>query len=250
MLPPKSILDVWHKFDQFPMETLTKVWFYHQSGEKKQRSVALMKAHRAQYQTSGNCYDLALWLLDAFQQAGIEAYPIGHKDHDHAAVIALDEGGNRFFCDLGDQWLKPVLINTDSADYTNESLAGFFPAAKVQVQPREEGFNILYHRPNGKVSTQSFCSQPMSMADFFQAAELSQRTLNSYPLLECRIPYKTEVAHWEFCDWNSFLSTSEGVIDDVPCPTVADWAARIHQHTGYDQKILREVLTRMVGMRK
>ncbi|SDC65307.1 hypothetical protein [Shouchella lonarensis] len=250
MLPPKSILDVWHKFDQFPMETLTKVWFYHQSCEKKQRSVALMKAHRAQYKTSGNCYDLSLWLLDEFQKEGIEAYPIGEKEPGHAAVIALDEHGNRFLCDLGYQWLKPILVDPNSEDYTNESMTGFFAGAKVQVKRSEEGFNILYHRPNGKVSTQSLCNEPMSMDDFLQQAELSQRTLKPYPLCKCRIPYKGDAFVWEFYDWSSFWSMDEGLIDDPSCPTVADWAARIHQHTGYDQKILREVLTRMVGMRK
>ncbi len=45
---------------------------------------------------TGNCYDLAIWLLDEFDNDGITAYPIGHDlgtDDAHVAVMALDEEG-------------------------------------------------------------------------------------------------------------------------------------------------------------
>ena len=72
MNAPPEILAVWNKFHDFPMETLTKAWFYSRSGDKKQRTVALMKEHKAQYGITGNCFDLAIWLLDEFKRDGIE----------------------------------------------------------------------------------------------------------------------------------------------------------------------------------
>lgn len=87
MFAPESILTTWIKFDSFPMETLTKAWFYKQGTRKKQRDVALMKEHRNKYGLSGNCFDLAIWLLDEFQKDGIQAYPIGHNlNTEHAHV--------------------------------------------------------------------------------------------------------------------------------------------------------------------
>ncbi|WP_232336768.1 hypothetical protein [Planococcus lenghuensis] len=77
MRPPEEILTAWNQFSDFPMETLTKAWYFAKSGEVKQRPVALMKEHQAQFGASGNCFDLAIWLLDEFQKAGVEAYSIG-----------------------------------------------------------------------------------------------------------------------------------------------------------------------------
>lgn len=31
MYVPQHILNVWSKFDDFPMERLTKLWFYHEA---------------------------------------------------------------------------------------------------------------------------------------------------------------------------------------------------------------------------
>lgn len=70
MFAPESILKTWRKFNAFPMETLTKVWFYDKANGKKQRDVTLMQEHREQYGMSGNCFDLALWLLDEFNKDG------------------------------------------------------------------------------------------------------------------------------------------------------------------------------------
>jgi hypothetical protein len=245
MIASESILKTWTKFHDFPMETLTKVWFYYQGSVKKQRDVSLMREHREQFGMSGNCFDLALWLLDEFKRDGVEAYPVGHNlnsDEAHVAVVALNEKGDQFLCDLGDQWLNPILIDTKSPDYTNEKLDGFFPAARVQVQAHPSGTEIHYHRPNGKVSKQVFQTERIDMDTFLKAAELSQHLIKNHPLLECRIPCKSEIAHWEFYNWESFLSTTEGLMKDLKLETVEEWAERIHGKTGYNKAILIDIL--------
>ncbi|WP_433747624.1 hypothetical protein [Falsibacillus pallidus] len=249
MLPTDSILKTWEKFNNFPMETLTKVWFYDKGTNEKQRSISLMKEHREQYGLSGNCFDLALWLLDEFKKAGVEAYPVGHNlntEHAHVAVIALNEKGNRYFCDLGDQWLTPILIDTDSEEYTNEKLSGFFPAAKVQVQNHGAGTEIFYHRSNGKVSKQIFNTNPIEMDYFLKAAEFSQNLIKPNPLLECRVPYKSEIAHWEFYNWESFLSTSHGLFKEPKLGQIEEWAELISQKTNYNKEIVLETLTKYI----
>lgn len=245
MLPPQSILNVWKKFDGFPMERLTKLWFYNQSSHKKQRDVSLMREHRSQYGVSGNCFDLAIWLIDELQKERIIAYPIGHdlKNEDaHVAVIALDESGNRYLCDLGDQWINSILVDADVENYTNEKLSGFFPGAKVQVISRKQEIEILYQRPNGKVSKQVYNTTPIDIDYFLQAAEYSQNLINPNPLLECRIPYKSEIAHWEFSNWECFLSTSEGLFTDSKIETTEEWALKINGVTGYNIEFLINVL--------
>ncbi|KLT17947.1 hypothetical protein AA980_11285 [Neobacillus vireti] len=227
------------------METLTKAWFQTKSTKKKQRDVSLMREHRQRYGIAGNCFDLVIWLLDEFQKNGITAYPIGQHlstSHAHVAVIALNETGNRFLCDLGDQWLNPVLIDENNEDFTKEKLSGFFPGALVQVKPCEKLVEIIYHRPNGKVSKQIYDTQPIDKWNFMQAAEYSQTLIKPKPLLECRIPYKSELAHWEFYGWESFLSTSEGLFHDPKLDRIEDWAKRIYAKTGYDMQFLIEVL--------
>ncbi|WP_052487678.1 GNAT family N-acetyltransferase [Gordoniibacillus kamchatkensis] len=109
-----EILKVWRLFDHHPMETLTKAWCFSCSPEPRQRSVAQMKEHRLQYGTSGNCFDLALWLIEEYKREGITAYAIGHDlctPKAHVAVVAINERGERFFCDLGDQWIEPIWID-------------------------------------------------------------------------------------------------------------------------------------------
>jgi hypothetical protein len=245
MFAPQSILNVWRKFDEFPMERLTKLWFYYQDSRKKQRDVSLMREHRSQYGISGNCFDLAIWLLDELQKDRITAYPIGHdlnSEDAHVAVIALDELGNRYLCDLGDQWIKPILIDKNNENYTDDKLSGYFPGANVQVIPKGHDLEILYHRPNGKVSKQEYNINPIDIDYFLQAAEYSQNLINPNPLLECRIPYKNEIAHWEFSNWESFLSTSEGLFEEPKLDTVEKWAFKINEVTGYDMEFLVKVL--------
>lgn len=245
MLAPNHIITTWRKFDHFPMETLTKAWFYQKGTNKKQRSVSLMKEHREEYGITGNCFDLAIWLLNEFKKDGITAYPIGQHfktERAHVAVVALDEEGKRYLCDLGDQWLNPILIDSDSEDYTDEMLSGFFPAAKVQVKSTKHEVEVHYHRPNGKMSQQRYDVTPLDETLFLEAAEFSQHLIKPRPLLECRVPYKTETAHWEFCNWESFLSTSEGLFHDKNVTTIEEWAERIHSKTGYHKQLLTDAL--------
>jgi hypothetical protein len=245
MKAPQSILSTWRKFDEFPMETLTKAWFYHRAGNLRQRSVSQMREHRMQYGISGNCFDLALWLLDEFQQDGIQAYPIGHDigtDDAHVAVMALDENGQRYLCDLGDQWLNPILIDVSSEDYSNEKCSGFFPAAEVQIVPVGKEIQVIYHRPNGKISKQLYITEPIDRGIFLEAAEYCQNHVYEKPLLEVRKPYKNEIAHWEFYNWKSFLSTTDGIFHDSPLGKVEEWVERINKMTGFSKGFLLETL--------
>lgn len=245
MLPPDSVLATWEKFKDFPMETLTKIWVYQNGRNKKQRDVSLMKEHRQQYGITGNCFDLAIWLLDQFKKDGVEAYPIGHSlktESAHVAIVAVCEHGHRYLCDLGDQWLTPILIDSDCEDYDHEPLCGFFPAAKVQVNDYEHNTEILYFRENGKTSRQIYHTEPIEMNDFLQAAEYSQNLIKPRPLLECRIPYKNEIAHWEFYNWESFLSTNEGLFKEPKIKELEEMVEKIHQHTRYHKEWLFHVL--------
>ncbi|MGG3641122.1 hypothetical protein [Bacillus gobiensis] len=245
MQAPKQILTTWRKFDDFPMETLSKAWFYEKKQPNRQRDITEMKEHRSQYGIAGNCFDLSIWLLDEFSKHGIEAYPIGHRlktNSAHAAVIAIDENGRRYLCDLGDQWINPILIDSNSEDYSNEKQSGFFPAADVEVIPAGQIFDIVYYRPNGKRSQQTYHTEPIETAFFLEAAEWSQRNVKPNPLFECRIPYKSEIAHWEFDNWKSCLSTSEGLFHETTGQTVEDWADKISLLSEYDKQFLIEAL--------
>ncbi|WP_068774021.1 hypothetical protein [Paenibacillus sp. FJAT-26967] len=243
MLATRDIESVWEKFDSFPMETLTKAWYYRRTSGSKQRDISLMKEHHEQYGITGNCFDLAIWLLHEFGQQGIEAYPIGHHlgtPHAHVAVIAKNANGKRYLCDLGDQWLKPILVDADSEDFTSDRLAVFFPAADVQVTSQKDVLLISYHRPNGRISRQEFSLEPLDRSTFMGAAEISQNTLKKPPLLECRVPYKTEIAHWEFYNGSSFMSTTEGIINEPETGDKEVWRERIRQKTGYSKEFLLE----------
>lgn len=251
MFPTPDILHTWKKFDHFPMDTLTKAWYSKRAKGKRQRDVELMREHREQYGITGNCFDLAIWLLDEFKRDGIHAYPIGHDIDNsgaHVAVMAVNERGNRYLCDLGDQWLKPILIDADSDDFSAELLEGFFPGAKVQLKPIGPDIEVSYYRPNGKVSKQTYQTEPIPLDVFLKAAEISQNTIYPRPLLECRIPYKNEIAHWEFYNWESFLSTNEGLFLDPKLNGLEQWVERIHEKTGYDRQMLTEALEIFQGL--
>ena len=253
MLPTKSILATWGKFNDFPMETLTKIWQYHYGHGKKQRDVSIMREHREQFGITGNCFDLAIWLLDEFKKDGIKAYPIGHSlktENAHVAVVAISENGNRFLCDLGDQWLTPILIDSHSEDFVHEQLSGFFPAANVQVKENENSTEILYYRPNGKISRQNYCKQPIEMEALMDAAEHSQNLIKKVPLLECRTPYKNEIAHWEFGNWECTLSTSEGILTQPKYNGLEELAELIYQKTKYNKDLLLSILEKYKSLQK
>ncbi|MGV2619772.1 UNVERIFIED_CONTAM: hypothetical protein N8J90_01235 [Halobacillus marinus] len=247
MKPDAAILRVWRMFDDFPMETISKVWVYQQSGAGRQRSVGEMRTDRERYGLSGNCFDLSLWLLEEFRKSGVTAYPVGDRlgtTEAHAAVVALGEGGERYLCDLGDQWISPVLIDVGQESFTGERLGGFFPAAEVQVcRPANQKLEIHYHRPNGKMSSQIYDLTPVDLADFLKAAEHSQNTIHPVPLIERRISFLRETAHWEFDEWKIVLSTSAGLYDRrQDDASLEDLAKVIADVTGMKEKVLFSVL--------
>lgn len=245
MLAPKEILHVWNQFKHFPMERFTKIWVANKEPEKRQRTVVQMKEHYEKYNITGNCFDLAIWLLDEFRQHGIQAYAVGHDimtEEAHVAVVAEDAQGIKYLCDLGDQWIQPICVDAKSDTFHPNDCEGFFPGATIQVIPGEVEVTILYKRPNGKVSKQIYNLQPIDDETLLEAAEISQRTLSKAPLLECRLYEGEMVVHWEFYNWKSFSSSIYGLVYDEPLHTVEEWAERIHQKTGYPIAFLLEVL--------
>ncbi|MCM3783405.1 hypothetical protein M3231_10505 [Neobacillus mesonae] len=236
---PEQILKVWHQFDAYPMETLTKAWYYDQSSNR-QRSVGLMKEHREKYGTSGNCFDLAIWLIDEFKQAGIEAYAIGEglgTEEAHAAVCALDEHGRRYFCDLGDQWIQPVLMDFNTDEYTGEALSGFITGGKIKLTWKGSShMTFTWVRPNGKTSEQVFDLSPVELKDLIIAGEHSQSLLRN-ALVEMRVPMPDEIVHWEYEGGKSFISNNRELIIEPTLQGSEEWAQRIYKMTGIHPEI-------------
>lgn len=244
MKPTEDLLTEWKKFDSLPMETLTKAWYYHSPIELKQRSVQLMIAHHEQYGVSGNCFDLAIWLIHEFANQGIRAYAVGHDlftPNAHVAVVALNQDGYRYFCDLGDQWIQPILVDRNSKEYCEDVLDSFFPGARVQVSNQNDKLYIKYFRPNGKISSQHFDLTPTSHEELLSAGEHSQRLLR-HPLVEKRIFAGHEVHHWEFDDGKSFLSTNEQRVYESELIENDEWADRISERTGMDKEVVKAAL--------
>lgn len=239
MHAPQQLMNVWQQFRHFPMETLTKVWYYVTYGEQKQRSVAQMKAHYAQYGITGNCFDLAFWLQHELEAASSPSYIIGDN---HVAVIAQDAYGYRYLCDLGDQWIQPICVDVHHPNFTNEAQVGFFAGAHVQVEVTADDVTILYHRPNGKTSTQTYTLHPTPLEQLHEAAQRAQRTIKPAPLVECRLYDEDEVKHWEFYDFNSFTSSMAGLVYDERCATIDEWVARICAKTNYAEDVVRTAL--------
>jgi len=240
MKATQDVLQVWRTFDDYPMETITKAWHFSQADQFKQRSVDLMKEHRSKFGTSGNCFDLALWLIEEYSAKGVTAYAVGHDlytSNAHVAVIALNEDGYRYFCDLGDLWIQPVLIDSDSDDYCEDELDGFITGGKIKVENELNEVNFKYIRPNGKVSQQKFAIKPISMDELLNAANHSQSLLR-HPLVEMRIFNSDEVIHWEFDRWNSFTSSTKGLNYESVLSNNEEWAARINLNTGIDHDII------------
>jgi hypothetical protein len=252
MQAPKEILNIYQRFDQLPMENLTKAWYYTRTQGAKQRSVELMREHRAELGLSGNCFDLAIWLLDEFQREGLKAYGVGHHLHTeeaHVAVVVLDEKGRRYLCDLGDQWLQPILLDQYYPDFNPDPLPGFFPAALVQVVPGTEQCLIRYHRPNGKISQQSFELRPVELPELIAAGEVSQNTLGE-PLVEMRVSHHQEIAHWEFYNFKSWLSTTQGLFHDPSAEDPVGWAERIEARTGMNVTVVQASLELYANLRR
>jgi hypothetical protein len=242
---PTEIINVWKRFNHYPMDTLTKAWYFEKNTIKKQREVSLMKEHYEEFGITGNCFDLSLWLIHEFNKENIEAYPIGTQIHTtdaHVAVIALDNNGKRYLCDLGDQWIQPILIEENYNLTSEQKLSGFFPGAEVTVKTSNNVANAHYFRPNGKVSKQTYSLNPIEMGEFLIAAETSQNHVKKEPLLESRLFEGAEVAHWEFYNWESWRSSSLGILKDDQLQTIEEWSERIHNYTGYDVQFLNQAL--------
>ncbi|MDQ0060029.1 hypothetical protein [Paenibacillus harenae] len=235
-----DVLSIWRKFDHFPMETITKAWFFHLALGFKQRTVEQMKSHREQYGTSGNCFDLAIWLIHEFRKEKFTSYAILTPD-SHVAVVVLNEKGNRYLCDLGDQWIDPILIDQKDEDYSEEFLDNFFPGAQVKMESRENSLLVTYRRPNGKEMNQTYLLNPITDETLIAEGEKTQRTLSS-PLVEKRIFTNSSVIHWEFDNYISFYSSMDGKQIESKLQTIEEWAERIGNVSGIDKKIIRDAL--------
>jgi len=250
MQVPREMLSVWRRFDSFPMETLTKAWYYGQTPGPRQRPVELMEEHRQEHGTSGNCFDLTLWLLRDFAGAGIQAHAVGHdfgKEHAHVAVVAHDGLGREYLCDLGDQWVQPVLIDTTSSAFDPGPLTGFFPGARVQLARSGSNLEVTYLRSGGKSSRQTYDLAPVSMPDLLAGAETSQNLLRP-PVCELRLFGLDQCCHWEFSRWISHVSSACGLSIEYSNLTIPEWSRVIHERTGISQDVVTRALSIYRGM--
>jgi len=236
----KDVISIWRKFDDFPMETITKAWYFQLASDYKQRTVEQMKSHREQYGTSGNCFDLAIWLIHEFRREKFTCYAI-LTPSSHVAVVVLNEKGNRYLCDLGDQWIEPILIEQNNENYTEEFLDNFFPGAQVKLESQANSLFVTYKRPNGKVSKQTYVLNPITDERLIAEGERTQRTLRT-PLVERRIFTDSHVIHWEFDNYISFFSSMDGKQIESKLQTMEEWAERISNVSGINKKIIRDAL--------
>jgi hypothetical protein len=238
---PEELLDIWHRFDAVPVETLTKAWWSHESGGFRQRTVDEMVAHRAAYATGGNCFDLAIWLLDALRRGGIAAEAVGHDWFGPGAHIAVTAslGGERYLCDLGDQWISPIRIPKPGQQ--SDVIDNAFPGARVRLTAVAAGVEVTYYRPTGKTSHQWYDMTIPPEDDLLAAANFSQRLVRD-PLCEMRIAEAGEIRHWEYSGGRSFWSTSRGLEVEPPCSSRAEWCERIHARTGIALSIVSTAL--------
>lgn len=244
MHAPSEIKEVWQRFDDKPMDTLMKLWWSKQYDGGTQRPVSLIKEHFAQYGVAGNCVDLSLWLIEEFRNAGIEAYGITDDvdaERAHIAVIAIGLNGHRYLCDLGDQWIQPIAIDEDLVN-KRDFIDCFFPAAKVNIVSDGYKTVISYLRSNGKISTSVYETTPLDDALLWKISERVQRVFRKSPLVEIRVPIEGEIAHWEFDNWTSFLSTSQNLFIEESSLNIEEWIERINVRTGMGIEFLRDAL--------
>jgi hypothetical protein len=241
--PPNAIRRVWEKFTGIPMETFTKGWWYSRcAGAPRQRTIADMVQHRRTQGSGGNCFDLALWLRHELHLAGVPARIVGHDlctPEAHVAVIAADEGGSRYLCDLGDQWLQPILIDPGSDGFSDGWHVGFFPGREVRICRADDQLEVLYRRTNGKVGSQRFDLRPLAEDEVQQACHHSQNLLRR-PFCEILLPHSVTglVEHWEYDNGASFWNLAEGPVFEEPCSAEGEWVSRIAGRTGMSKDLI------------
>lgn len=239
---PKHLMAVWRRFDAVPMETLTKAWISTTPRGSHQRSVERMERDHRRHGTGGNCFDLALWLLRDLASAGIPAHAVGHDvltEEAHVAVVAVVQG-EHYLCDLGDMWIRPAPLGRPWA----APEAGWFPAAHVVLrrEPGARSLTVDYHRPGGRMSTQTYDLAPIPRPVLERAAERSQHRLDD-PLVERRLARPHQTDHWEFWRWSSWLSTHQGLYRDAPLASDAAWAKRVESRAGIEAPVVLAALT-------
>jgi hypothetical protein len=248
MQAPPEIMAVWNRFVGVPMETFTKGWWYGCcSGSPRQRTVAELIEHRRTHGAGGNCFDLALWLRQALWDAGIAARIIGHDlctPEGHVAVIASDRCGGNYLCDLGDQWLQPILIDPGAQAFADDWHRGFFPGREVRISRSDELLQVFYWRAGGKVGSQSYDLRVLTEDAVMQACHHSQNLLRR-PFCEMLLPYPVtgRIEHWEYDEGASFWKLEDGAVLEEPCGKQAEWVARISGRTGMSAELIQAAFT-------
>ena len=243
---PVPILAVWQRFAGVPMETLTKAWWLNQcGGVARQRTVAEMRGHRESLRSGGNCFDLALWLIAELEEAGVTARPIGHgfeTPRAHIAVVARASAGE-YLCDLGDQWIQPVLIDPQNSAFTPGWLEDFFPGAKVRLQRDRDTLYVHYLFPDGGGNQQTYDLRAISDGGLERACAHSQGLLRK-PLVEIlvRHPGTGELGAWEFSRFRSLWRLPSGHRAEPNCVDLAEWANRIVERTRMSSELVTEAL--------
>jgi hypothetical protein len=243
---PPLILDVWQRFRGIPAETLTKAWWLHQcGGAPRQRTVSEMRLHRHLHGTGGNCFDLVLWLLAELADADAAARPIGHDletPRAHIAAVVRHDGAE-YLCDPGDQWLQPVLISPDHVAFDASWLAGFFPGAKIRIDPGGEDLRVHYLFPDGHQNVQTYHLGHVD-AEALDRACLHSQGLLRKPLVEvvARNRDTGELGAWEFDRFRSLWRLPSGHRVEDPCADLPAWAQRIADRTGMSLAVVMHAL--------
>lgn len=271
MQAPEPILDVWRQFANVPAESLTYQWWRRTAaGSALQRSVPLMEEHHARYGSGGDAFDLAIWLLAKFHAAGILADPVAppsdidpDKTSDAIAVVAKDRYGRRYFCDLSEQWIQPILVSVRNPDFTPEFLSGFDPGAEVSVEVVEKRCTITRRiRVDESFETNSDEPYVYERRVFDLAGippeELIERAENAASRTRTQ-PWLRRLLYREDGGWGVWCWTPEGACWRSPSGMVeqpisminahADqWAEEIATRSGLAQEIVVGALAEWQGM--
>lgn len=210
-----------------------------------------MRTHRKSFRTGGNCFDLVLWLIAELAEAGIAARPVGHDletPDAHIAVVAQADGIS-YLCDLGDQWLQPVLIDPGSPAFSTGWLAGFFPAAEIRVEPAEQELRVFYRFPDGRENAQAYSLAALDADTLACACRHSQGLLRK-PMVEilARHPETGEQGAWEFDRFRSFWRLSSGRRFEADCEDLTGWVERIAARSGMSPEVV-EIALRVYALR-